>query len=407
MWLKIKPEEPLLLGDIRADAQFLPSLKYIPGRILRGAWAEWLLRQNVPSDAILHQVAQLRIGNFFPAAEAVGLRYALPLPMSAMECKRHGGFATEPLPNRRGHGIVDILLPALAYHMLEAQEARFPVPFLIRCSRCNDRMEPAEGFYAVYEFRGEKHYVMFQPRFHAQTKVAISRHRRAAAEGMLYTPSALSPYTSDPIRGKSTTVVFTGRVVSISQDGDEAITRFREAVSHMPIGAMHTRGYGRVSVEEAMVSIPALDERLSAFNETFKQLWSDIRSLALNPEALPQEPKGIYFSVDLLSPGIFRDPDGIPTLRPALILGGQRLEPIFWMTRPDIASGWSTAWGLPKPTQPAVRMGSVFIYRWDGPEDSLLPRLEALEREGIGERRDEGFGECLICHPFHLEVEEK
>ncbi len=407
MWLKIKPQEPLLLGVIRPDAQFLPSLAYIPGRILRGAWAEWLLRQRTSSEEILRQVTRLRIGNFFPAAEAAGLRYALPLLMSAMECKRHGGFATEPSPNRRGHGIVDILLPVLAYRLLEAHGARFSVPFLIRCSQCDDRMEPAEGFYAVYEIRGVKHHGMFRPRFHAQTKVALSRHRRAAAEGMLYTPSALSPYTPDPVRGGSTRVVFIGRVAPTSPEGEEAMARFREAVSRMSIGAMHTRGYGRVSVEEATVSMPSLGERIRAFNELFRQLWLDIRSLALNPEALPQEPKGIYFSVDLLSPGIFRDADGIPTLKPTLILEGRRLEPILWMTRPDMASGWSTAWGLPKPTQLAARMGSIFVYRWDGPEDSLLTLLEALEQEGIGERRDEGFGECLICHPFHLEVEEK
>jgi CRISPR-associated protein Csx10 len=133
----------------------------------------------------------------------------------------------------------------------------------------------------------------------------------------------------------------------------------------------------------------------------------DIRSLAVNPGRMPDGPQGIYFSVDLLAPGIFRDDSGVPALVPILRLGNQTLRPILWMTRPDIASGWSTAWGLPKPTRLAARMGSVFVYRWEGAEDSLLSMLEGLEQEGIGERRDEGFGECLICHPFHLEVEEK
>jgi CRISPR-associated protein Csx10 len=30
--------------------------------------------------------------------------------------------------------------------------------------------------------------------------------------------------------------------------------------------------------------------------------------------------------------------------------------------------------------------------------------LEALEAQGVGDRTDEGLGEILICHPFHLEV---
>jgi CRISPR-associated protein Csx10 len=407
MWLKIKPREPLLLGDIRPDAQFLPSQKYIPGRILRGAWAEWLLRQGASSETILQQVARLRIGNFFPAPEAPGFLYALPLPMSALECKREGGFATEPHPNRRGHGIVDILLPSLAYRLLEQQGARFPLPFNVRCRQCKDRMEPANGFYAVYEVYGTKYHTMFRPHFHAQTKVALSRHRRAATESMLYTPSALSSHTDDPMKTGASPLMFVGRVFLRDDKGEDAATSFREALSRMAIGAMHTRGYGRVEVEDVEGHLPPLGQRLKAFNETLRRLWMDIRSLAVNPGRMPDGPQGIYFSVDLLAPGIFRDDSGVPALVPILRLGNQTLRPILWMTRPDIASGWSTAWGLPKPTRLAARMGSVFVYRWEGAEDSLLSMLEGLEQEGIGERRDEGFGECLICHPFHLEVEEK
>jgi len=67
MWLKIKPEEPLIIGEVRAGSQFLTSLPYIPGRFLRGAWADRLLAQG--EAAILSKVQSVRIGNFFPAAE--------------------------------------------------------------------------------------------------------------------------------------------------------------------------------------------------------------------------------------------------------------------------------------------------------------------------------------------------
>lgn len=406
MWLKIKPCEPLLLGDVRPDAQFLPSRIYIPGRVLRGAWAEWLLRQGLSSEEILQQVTRLRIRNFFPAADVPELRYALPLPMSALECKREGGFATAPHPDHRGHGVVDILLPLLAYRLLEQHGAEFPFPFIVSCLNCKDRMEPVSGFYAVYDVRGVKHFEQFRPRFHAQTKVALSRHRRAAVEGMLYTPSALSPFTPHPIQNGQIKIAFLGRVLPTREGDDAAITHFQEALSHVAIGAMHTRGYGRVSVEETEEWLPSLDERVRAFNEILGRLWLDFRMQARNPEAVPNAPRGIYFSIDLLAPGVFRDPNGLPTLTPTLEIRNQVLHPILRMTRPDIASGWSTAWGLPKPTQLAARMGSVYVYRWDGSFEELIPALRALEEHGIGERRDEGFGECLVCHPFHQEVEE-
>jgi len=407
MWLKIKPQEPLLLGDIRPDAQFLLGQKYIPGRILRGAWVEWLLRRGVSSEVILQLVAGLRIGNFFPAPEVPGIHYALPLPMSALECKRGGGFATEPSRDRRGHGIVDILLPYLAYRLLKQHGARFPVPFTVRCSRCSDRMEPVSSFYAVYEMSGKKHFTMFHPYFHTHTKVALSRHRRTAMEGMLYTVSALSPHTVNPIEGVSAPLMFVGRVLLRDNKVEEALASLRQALSRVAIGAMHTRGYGQIVVEDTECYLPPLDQRLEAFNETLRRIWLEIRSLALDPEDVSSEPEGVYFSIDLLAPGIFRDSDGIPTLTPSLKLIGQMLNPILWVTRPDVASGWSTAWGLPKPTQLAACMGSVYVYRWDGSKDSLLSALEVIEQEWIGDRCDEGFGECLICHPFHLEVEER
>ena len=49
-------------------------------------------------------------------------------------------------------------------------------------------------------------------------------------------------------------------------------------------------------------------------------------------------------------------------------------------------------------------MGSVYVFRTEMALDDLVPRLEALEAEGVGERTDEGLGEILICHPFHQEV---
>ncbi len=401
MWLEIRPREPLLLGEVRADSQFLVGQTYIPGRILRGAWAEWLARQGKGNAQILDTMSQIRVGNFFPAAEWRRLRYALPLPMSALSCKLEGGFSSEPYPERRGHGVVDVLLPHLAFRLLEETGARFPVPFSLVCRQCQGRMEPFGGFYAVYQ---DGTYVLFRPKFHGQTKVALSRYRRASAEGMLYTASALSPKVNVPdSSAHETGLIFVGRVHIPDSD---TLASLKEALDKVALGALHTRGYGRIKVREMEIDLPPLGERVTAFNQTLKTLWQDLRRLTVNAGDLPQEPEGFYFSVDLLAPGVFRE-KGVPSLVPTLVVDGQALKPVFWMTRPDMASGWSTAWGLPKPTSLAARMGSVYVFRWDGSPEDLLPVLQSLEEQGVGERRDEGFGECLICHPFHLEVEEK
>nr|WP_290669654.1 CRISPR-associated RAMP protein Csx10 [Ardenticatena sp.] len=404
VWLKITPEEPLVLGSVRPDAQFLTTRTYIPGRLLRGAWAEWLKMQGKEDEDILAQVKRLRIGNFYPAVDDGQLLYALPLPLTAMTCKHEPGFQSAFRPARQGHGVVDTLLPQLAYHLLREAGAQMTAPFALTCVQCDSRMELAEGFYGVYQAHGEVGYEQFRPRYHAQTKVALSRFRRASQFQMLYTLNALAPEVPAILhKGGRKQVMFLGRVYG---DG-EALQELKRALNHVAIGALHTRGYGRVHVEEMdPPHWPSLKKRIETFNRILSNLWQDLKRLAANQDELPKSPDGLYFSVDLLSPGVFVN-NGLPELVPELSIDGHTLRPIWWATRPDMASGWSTAWGLPKPTHLAARMGSVYVYRWDGSLDDLLPTLQTLEAEGLGLRQDEGFGEILVCHPFHQEVEER
>jgi len=180
-----------------------------------------------------------------------------------------------------------------------------------------------------------------------------------------------------------------------------------DALQAIALGALRSRGYGRVTVAETSVTeFGPLAERVKQFNTTFDRLWNDLRRLATNPNDVPERLAGTYFSVDLVAPGVFRQ-HGLPSLVPSLRVNDRTLEPIFWLTRPDSASGWSAAWGLPKPTDLAARAGSTYVFRWDGSIEALLPILERLEAQGIGERCDESFGECVICHPLHQEVSER
>jgi CRISPR-associated protein Csx10 len=86
-WLKLQPEEPLLLGRVKADTNFLSSLPYIPGRIIRGAWADWLITQG-RTGQIVSTVQPVQAGNFFPTMEWQSMRYVSPFLLSMLTCKR-------------------------------------------------------------------------------------------------------------------------------------------------------------------------------------------------------------------------------------------------------------------------------------------------------------------------------
>jgi CRISPR-associated protein Csx10 len=400
LW-RIRPEEPLVLGGVRAGANFLNTLSYVPGRVLRGAWADWLIRQGRAAE-IPTRLAEVHIGNFFPVPDWCPVRDAAPLPLSALTCKGTPGFRSEPYPGRRGHGVLDTLIPQLAYTLLLEHGARLDVPFTVACAVCGGRMEPLSGFYCVYQTsKSGLACTRVRARYYVQTKVAIDRRRRAAAEAMLYTVTALSPRLGAPAsHTDSTQLAFLGRV----QGPPEMLAEVRTAVTGVALGALHGRGFGRVTieVEHPPVEVP-LTERLERFNVVLARLWNDLRRLAANPAQIPDAPDAIYFSLHLLAPGIFRR-HGLPSLLPYIKVGAEELAPVFWITRPDFAAGWSSAWGLPKPAELAARAGSVYVFRWDGPRDALLPALIDIETRGIGERRDESFGECRVCHPFHEEL---
>lgn len=412
-WIELRPKERVLIGTGRDGGSVRTTLPYIPGRALRGAWAERLLGQG--SARIVETVREVTIGNLFPVAAGRRIAYASPMLLSMLTCKQAPGFRGDPEP-RRGHGVVDMLLPLLAYRLLEEAGARFAVPFAVTCPECtaaagqgspasSGRMEPREGFFAAYSPRpNARAYTRVEVEYETHTRVALSPLRRTAVEGLLYTTTAISP-TRRATGSDSGPLVFIGRVSGPEDRVDELLDAVRETA----IGGMRTRGYGAVEVRETDVALPPLAERLRAFNERLFALWADLRRLAANAPELPEHPGGRYFSVDLLAPGIFRD-RGLPVLAPALTgPGGAPLRPVLWLTRRDVAAGWSEAWGLPKPTALAARMGSSYVFRCPEPtaESELLGFLEELETHGVGERRDEGFGECLVCHPFHLEVEER
>lgn len=224
-----------------------------------------------------------------------------------------------------------------------------------------------------------------------QTKVALSRYRRAAQEALLYRTIGVRPGGA-----------FMGRIWA---DEDFALKDLEQAVSAVGVGAFTRRGFGKARLEETGRLLEPVAERLKTFNERLREVWKDLANLASQITTVsPDKPEGTYFSVDLLAPAILRDPQGIPTLKLSLPRNGEPLNPVFWATQPEFVGGFSTAWGLQKPTHLGAAAGSVYVFRVDEPQQAVASWLEEVEAHGVGYRTDEGLGEILICHPFHKEV---
>jgi CRISPR-associated protein Csx10 len=75
-----------------------------------------------------------------------------------------------------------------------------------------------------------------------------------------------------------------------------------------------------------------------------------------------------------------------------------------WFSQNVRISGWHTAARVPRTEIPAIAAGSCFAYIKEGDEtlDFLAAWAADLEQAGIGERREEGYGEVTVCNPFHV-----
>jgi CRISPR-associated protein Csx10 len=67
-----------------------------------------------------------------------------------------------------------------------------------------------------------------------------------------------------------------------------------------------------------------------------------------------------------------------------------------------IIGGWNVSWDRPKATMLSANAGSVYLFRTQASLDDIADALSQLEKRGIGERRQEGYGAVRGCDEFHL-----
>ena len=90
-----------------------------------------------------------------------------------------------------------------------------------------------------------------------------------------------------------------------------------------------------------------------------------------------------------------------PVLQPSF---GGTIRWISAVTRHAHLHGWNAAQGLPRQDEWGVARGSVYVYRFRGTaqeREALIQELMTLSKNGVGLRRNEGFGIVIISDDFH------
>ena len=387
--IEVTLKSPIVPGGRKPTGQTIQSVQHIAGGLLRGAVADrWLAdsEDGEPDDDFRNVFLSSDAGifrNCYPGASV--------LPATAIGCKDFAGFPGAD--DKDKHDIFDTLLERLV-----AEEAN--MIYNPSCPHCNDngRVEAQRGFYT----QSDEGYQERTLNTRLLTRVAINRQRKVAADELLYNLNAI-----DPLSVKGEKISLYGSALIPSALVSKVADTLQKQVQRL--GGGSSRGLGRVCVKvKRRNDTDPLEQRISDFNAALQRKWETYSGLpCVNIATFDRT----YFSIALQSDAILQE-----NWQSSMILTAKMLQemtgctaevtPIRSFASYDYVSGWNAAWRLPKRTDLITRIGSVFVFHV-ADIDTWIPALKTLEKIGVGNRREEGFGQILICDQFHLRTREK
>lgn len=357
------------------------SLAYIPGSTLRGALAALYLRSGGTAEDSQFKALFIDNAPAIPNLLPAGSNTNQPclLPFTAVSCKRNPGFLSEGK-----HGVADTLSALARSRKGGEQEGQRFCSFT--ADSCDEELRSFNGFWNGDYAAPQR----CEPSMSYNRFTGIDRLTRTVAQEILFSSRSIDDlYQQDPIdtAAKYQRQCFCGVT---RMDAATLATLRQLAEGTLFIGADKTRGYGEIklSIEEFDSGQPDYDQ----WNRDFREKLQ-----------LPDTP-GYYFSVGLSSHAILID----RFLRPSLDLGldMDQLELVMKMAKKVTIRGWQSAWGLSKPDETGVMMGSVYLFKYSGEDSDMVKnRLNQLAQEGVGLRREEGFGMVKIDDQLHTLTE--
>ena len=413
-YLTVSSLSPLNFRMSRSTSSF-ETLKYIPGTALLGAFASAHCKERDDKDefARFFLSGDIRFGNLYPAnfqaMEFSGTQLRenrqpiKTLPNTALSCKRFSGFHFKAQEGgQERHGVLDNLIHWGLFALsgqtkVEILNPHKMCPYIGEHGKCEELLDPFSGFYR----RGND--VTQIGRSEAKTRLltrtGISRETGTIQEGILYNREVVNEgqrfwgkmvFTDEPLYK-----AFSDFAVNI---GDKAMLR---------VGNNLTRGLGKLGVPQIRgldtEDMALFKKRINAFNERFR---TEAKKFCLTLPHL------FYFPITFQSDVILQDQQ----LCYQTVFNGNYLNTVWDLEAVELiyqnagqrrVIGWNSLFGLPKATELAISMGSVFLFGCkDETGHHFYENLYRMEQTGIGKRRSEGFGEVTVAEPFHWEINE-
>lgn len=377
--IRVTLRSPTILGVPLAQINLRDTRREVPGSALRGAVGFALANALAEPDhdagfaALVHERSGARFGFLSlidrgPPSSAPAGR----LPLTSQVCKLH----------EIKHGLHDDLLDRIAVALLDSVDGAEGVHQGLGASQCVRCKGPLRGARGFRRFSGEV-------RVRVVTRASMERAPSSVREGALFTEVYLEPGA-----------VFEGTLRSIPDEGRKALAQ--ALGSTLSIGRARGAGRGLASVE--LVKAPPR-EPVTVRGERFDAaLEKHLRRCKL-----PLDRVGELVPLTFLSPCVPASSgedehrgDEWGTFSASLPEKLRSARPVVRVRRFVREGSWDQRSGTMHAWQ-AMAAGAVYVLalprgtHWR----ELVDAIDAVEREAVGERRHQGYGEVYAFDPIH------
>jgi len=436
--LKITALSPLAISRQKSGGSVSEVESYIPGSVIRGAFAGQILQQYGQINANLAE-SDNHFQSLFLSEHSAIFQNAYPaiakisedefkcvtdevrvLPATAVSSKADSGFK----PNK--NGVFDTLIDRFC-----AEAYNYPFdpsdPKSLE-DKTDPRVEPYGGFYS----KTADSEVLHKYRIHSVstrflTRVGINRRRATSEDDILYSIEVLNESFVKNQKANLRiweNIVYRSLILVEKEEIAKLLQGFIKRNSdRFHLGGSVSRGLGKVKIEVTDGIIPeSVEARIKKFNQKLENRWKEWSVFCEPRENLLAS--RTYFTLDLQSDAILTEKWRRTTIiSPEMLCQLAGLEEEFSkldsqekkdnFLKLDVAyssydyrSGWNSGWGLMKDVDLIINKGGVYLFSTTQP-DIWMDKLGQLEEKGVGDRTCEGFGQIQICNEFHLVFRDK
>lgn len=383
----LRTDEPLLVARRAEAGNQFETQDCIPGSVLRGALA-WRVAQRARDHLDSHGSSEYH--NFAALFFQDAVRFSAMLPVEMNPRDRKQGYPTIPAPRDlqtcelhpgystdKGHGVWSMARDEHIPDQCPACAASDNTP---GSQGANSKLETVNGFVSL---------VSRAPRSKFQPKMSSEMHIRIEPKSGRVRTGDLFGYIS-----LESGQYFVGEITCTDESVWLALQRMiglesPNQVHELRLGKAARRGYGKTSVvfqpaTQSPWQGPSLTERVSSLSNVVLLMLSD---------TIVTDPWG-RFECGFGAEWIERELE--------LPAGSVIVDPERCFSAMRAIDKFNATLGLPRARDLAIVAGSSVQLTFSGIEiESLLKKLHTAETQGIGLRRNEGFGWVSFNHPIY------